>query len=60
LISFALNSVGAQLPFFKNPEINFQAAITSVVLLVIIGAVAGLVPALRAAKIMPIEAMRAE
>lgn len=60
LISFVLNSVGAQFPFFKNPEINFQAAITSVVLLVIIGAVAGLVPALRAAKIMPIEAMRAE
>ena len=60
LIAFALNSVGAQLPFFKNPEINFQVAVTAIVLLVVIGALAGLVPALRAAKIMPIEAMRAD
>lgn len=60
LISFGLNSVGAQLPFFKNPEINFQVAVTAIVLLVVVGALAGLVPALRAAKIMPIEAMRAE
>ncbi len=60
LISFGLNSAGAQLPYFKNPEINFQVAFTAVVLLVIVGALAGLMPALRAAKIMPIEAMRAE
>lgn len=60
LIAFALNSVGAQLPFFKNPEINFQVAITAIILLIVIGAIAGLMPALRAAKIMPIEAMRAE
>lgn len=60
LVSFGLNSVGAQLPFFKNPEINFQVAVTAIVLLVVVGALAGLMPALRAAKIMPIEAMRAE
>lgn len=60
LISFGLNSAGAQLPYFKNPEINFQVAFTAVVLLVIVGALAGLMPALRAAKIMPIEAMRAD
>lgn len=60
LISFGLNSAGAQLPFFKNPEINFQVAITAMILLIVIGALAGLMPALRAAKIMPIEAMRAE
>ncbi|WP_323813479.1 ABC transporter permease [Cellvibrio sp. NN19] len=60
LIAFALNSVGAELPFFKNPEINFQVAVTAIILLVLIGAIAGLVPALRAAKIMPIEAMRAD
>lgn len=60
LISFGLNSVGAQMPYFKNPEINFQVAITAVILLVVVGALAGLMPALRAAKIMPIEAMRAE
>jgi putative ABC transport system permease protein len=60
LISYALNSVGAQLPYFKNPEIDFQVAITAIILLIVVGALAGLVPAMRAAKIMPIEAMRAE
>lgn len=60
LISFALNSIGAQMPYFKNPEINFQVAITAVILLVVVGALAGLMPALRAARIMPIEAMRAD
>ncbi|ACE83173.1 ABC transporter permease [Cellvibrio japonicus] len=60
LIAYGLNSVGAQMPFFKNPEIDFQVAFTAVVLLVIVGALAGLMPALRAAKIMPIEAMRAD
>jgi putative ABC transport system permease protein len=60
LVAFVLNSVGAQLPFFKDPEINFQVAITAIILLVLIGALAGLMPALRAAKIMPIEAMRAD
>ena len=60
LIAFALHSVGAELPFFKDPEINFQVAVTAIILLVLIGAIAGLVPALRAAKIMPIEAMRAD
>lgn len=60
LISFGLNSVGAQLPYFKNPEINFQVAVTAIILLVVVGALAGLMPALRAAKIMPIEAMRAD
>lgn len=60
LIAFGLRSVGANLPFFQNPEVNFQAAITAVVLLVVVGALAGLMPALKAARIMPIEAMRAE
>ena len=46
--------------FFQNPEVNFQAAITAITLLVVVGALAGLVPALKAARIMPIEAMRAD
>jgi len=59
IVSFGLNSAGANLPFFQNPEVNFHVAITAIVLLVIVGALAGLVPALKAARIMPIEAMRA-
>lgn len=60
LVSFALNSAGAKLPFFQNPEVNFQVAITAIILLVVAGALAGLMPALKAARIMPIEAMRAD
>jgi putative ABC transport system permease protein len=60
LISFGLRSVGAELPFFRNPEIDFEIAVTAMLLLIFAGAIAGLIPAARAAKIMPIEAMRAE
>jgi putative ABC transport system permease protein len=60
LIAFALRSSGAQLPYFLNPEVDFQVAITAILLLIIVGILAGLMPAVRAAKITPIEAMRAE
>lgn len=59
LVSFVLRSSGASMAFFKNPEVDFSLAITAIILLVVVGALAGLVPAIRAAKIMPIEAMRA-
>ena len=60
LVAFALRKAGAQLPYFMNPEVNFQVAMTAIALLVGVGVLAGLMPALRAAKITPIEAMRAE
>jgi putative ABC transport system permease protein len=60
LVSFALRTFEVKFDFFKNPEVDFQVAITSIILLVIVGALAGLVPALKAARIMPIEAMRAD
>ena len=60
LIAFGLRSTGAKMPYFMNPEVNFQVAMTAIALLVGVGIVAGLMPALRAAKITPIEAMRAE
>jgi putative ABC transport system permease protein len=60
LIALGLRSTGAKMPYFMNPEVNFQVAMTAIALLVGVGIVAGLMPALRAAKITPIEAMRAE
>ena len=60
LVSFGLRSTGAKLPYFTNPEVNFQVAIMAIILLIGVGALAGLVPALRAARIMPVEAMRAD
>jgi len=60
LVAFALRSTGAKLPYFLNPSVDFQLAITALLLLIGVGILAGLMPALRAAKITPTEAMRAE
>ncbi len=60
LVSFGLRSSNAKLEFFDSPEVNFHVAVTAIILLVIVGALAGLMPALKAARIMPVEAMRAE
>ncbi|MDY6790436.1 MAG: ABC transporter permease [Thermodesulfobacteriota bacterium] len=46
--------------FFQNPEVNFQAAIGAIILLVIAGSLAGLIPARKAANIKPVEALLEE
>lgn len=45
---------------FFNPEINLKAAISSLILLVVSGTLAGMIPASRAIKIKPIDALRTE
>jgi putative ABC transport system permease protein len=45
---------------FTNPTIDLQIAVTALVILVIAGAMAGLIPARKAVKIKPIEALRTE
>jgi putative ABC transport system permease protein len=57
-----LELVGPQIQndFIKYPQVNFNIAITTVFLLVFAGALAGFIPAYRAAKIKPIEALRDE
>ncbi len=47
-------------PFFKNPEVDFQIAITATLILITAGAIAGIIPARTAAIIRPIEALRDE
>mgnify|MGYP001104799030 FL=1 len=51
---------GGQAPYFTNPEVDLRVAVAATVILVIAGAFAGLVPALKAARVKPIEALRAE
>lgn len=57
-----LELVGPQVEsdFLKYPQVDFNIAITTVFLLVFAGAVAGFIPAYRAAKIKPIVALRDE
>ena len=45
---------------FTNPEIDLQVALTALVILIISGALAGLIPARKAVKVKPIEALRTE
>ncbi|MAB39007.1 MAG: ABC transporter ATP-binding protein [Aequorivita sp.] len=46
--------------YIKNPSVDFSVAITTVIILVVAGAIAGFFPAYRAANIKPIEALRDE
>lgn len=60
LIDTSMKTMGIDLPYFKEPRVDFSVAISALLILVIAGTLAGLAPALRAAKISPIEAMRAD
>ncbi|CAM3263266.1 ABC transporter permease [Aequorivita lipolytica] len=46
--------------YIRNPSVDFSVAITTVIILVVAGAIAGFFPAYRAANIKPIEALRDE
>lgn len=46
--------------FFKDPQISFNMAVTSLIILIVIGTMAGYVPAQRAMMIKPVEAIGEE
>ncbi len=56
----ALATGGSDGMFFRNPTVDFTTAITSMVILVVSGALAGYLPARKAANVKPIEALRDE
>jgi putative ABC transport system permease protein len=51
---------GISSDFFTNPSADFGIAVSATVILILAGALAGFIPARRAAKIKPIEALRDE
>jgi putative ABC transport system permease protein len=59
---FLLNSMGDTLDdyFIKNPYIDMGTALFATVILIVFGAIAGYVPARRAARIKPIVALNDE
>lgn len=46
--------------FFTRPEVDFNVAMTTLIILIVAGAFAGFIPAYRAAKIRPIIALRGD
>ena len=60
LINYFLNASGGQSNMFNNPEVDFNKAMTALVILVISGIFAGMIPARRAVSIKPIDALRDE
>ena len=59
-INLWLQSSDVSKEVFTNPEINFNVALVAVILLVFSGALAGFIPARRAAQIPPVVALRDE
>ena len=60
LVSNSMKESGGSNTFFSNPQIDFNTAIVATIILILSGALAGLIPAIKAAHINPIEALRAE
>lgn len=48
----------ADAPFFQNPEVDLNVAISATLLLILAGSLAGLIPAIRASQIQPVIALR--
>jgi len=53
-----LADAGAEDAMFKNPQISFSVAVAALIIILISGIFAGLIPAIHATRIKPIEALK--
>lgn len=60
LIGYLMRANDVQMDFFGPPEVNLTVAISAVIFLVFTGALAGLVPAAKAAAVNPVVALKDE
>ena len=59
-IAFILSRAQMKEVFFYNPEVDLKVVTLALVILIVSGAIAGLLPAKRAVSIKPIDALRSE
>jgi len=60
LINYGLVKFNVDNEMFQRPEVDFNIAITALIILIASGALAGIIPARRAVRIKPIDALRDE
>ena len=57
-INSFMESNAVEIEYFYNPEVRFGTVLLALIILVVAGALAGLIPALQASRIEPVTAMR--
>jgi len=60
VINLFLTKMETESDMFKNPEVDFEVAITATIVIVFAGAIAGLIPAYKASKIDPVIALKTD
>ena len=60
IVNKAIGNPDSNDVMFLNPEIDFRIAIAALIILILFGVLAGVIPAKRAVSIKPIEAIRQE
>lgn len=60
LINYLLKKFEAEGEFFANPEVNMTVALSALLMLIISGAFAGIIPAAKAAAVNPVVALKDE
>lgn len=58
IIKWFLETNELESEFFRNPGVNFWVVFSALILLVLCGVLAGLIPALQAVKVNPVQAMK--
>lgn len=58
LISLALDTLNINMSFFYNPTVDIKIALSAIFILIISGVLAGLLPAIHAVKLCPIDSIK--